>query len=624
MANTFKGRRLYVCATPQPSDLTQYQYDLLSWVEVKHVGSIGEMGTSTGVVSYDELATDVSQKQKAVSNAGDPQIDLARDPADAGQAILRAAGATKYNYAFKIEDSDAPSPGQGVTVYYNRGVVAGPTRPGGRNQDFILERYVIGLNQAEIVVTLPFNVFIDSVNGSDTNDGTSPAKAYKTVAAAGLNTKPLTRGVGFAAGGEYILDSFLPMNGGASASAPIYIGSFGTGPKPVLHNALKFTAGAWTNVSGSIYSAPTTSTFNGNNIWWAAGSVITILKKGTAGALTANQWVITGGVLQVNIGRAPNAFDVFNIPRNTNGSLVLNARNNVIVQDLSFRFCGSSIVEIANALAVDNALFQRCEFAYANGGLIHAGAGAAATKIVADNCWFHDQANLQNAFSLHCDFAAGNGEVRNCLFERIAGWAATCHDTATLLCYNNVCNGGYFFIIGGGAGGPGIHTFIRNRQYNQRPEAVASDYFFSLDANVPLAAATVVNVYHHSIAAGTMPVQQRMFNHGSGTLTIKNFLFYGGFSIAFNGSNVNGSRTTQCIAGSIFGTELFNWYVGGSSGALNGPGDVPTGTTSPYNNVATGDLTLKLISPGSLVRGTGTFIPGVSAIPVDIGYTGAL
>lgn len=152
MANTNKGRRVYICTTPKPSNLTQEQYEALSWVEIGNVGSIGESGTNTNVLSYDELDTDVTQKQKGISNAGDPVIECARNPTDAGQVALRAAALTKFYYAVKIEDEDKPSTDYSNTIYYNRGLVTGPVRPNGRNEDFILERFTVGIVQAEIVV----------------------------------------------------------------------------------------------------------------------------------------------------------------------------------------------------------------------------------------------------------------------------------------------------------------------------------------------------------------------------------------------------------------------------------------------------------------------------------------
>jgi len=170
VANTNKGRKVFICTTPQPADLTKSQYEALTWVEVGNVGSVGESGMNTNVVSYDELATDVTQKQKGISNAGDPTIECARNPSDAGQVALRAAAATKFFYAFKFEDSDAPSANHSNTVYYNRGLIAGPTRPNGRNEDFILEVFTLGLVQKEIVVdpvslVAPTNALLPSIAG---------------------------------------------------------------------------------------------------------------------------------------------------------------------------------------------------------------------------------------------------------------------------------------------------------------------------------------------------------------------------------------------------------------------------------------------------------------------------
>src|SRR5690606_27926337 len=108
--------------------------------------------------------------QKGISNAGDPPIEVARNPTDLGQIALRAAAATKFNYAFKIEDNDAPSSSYTNSIYYNRGVVTGPTRPNGRNEDFILEVFTLGLNQREIVVdpaatVVTANVVLPAISG---------------------------------------------------------------------------------------------------------------------------------------------------------------------------------------------------------------------------------------------------------------------------------------------------------------------------------------------------------------------------------------------------------------------------------------------------------------------------
>lgn len=151
-ANTNAACKIYTCATAQNSDLDASGYAALTWVEITGIGSRGEAGRNTNIVNYDTWDTTVTQKAKGVTDAGSPELEVARDPGDAGQDILRTAAAVgnNNNYAFKEERND--SGGSTPTIIYNRGIVTGPRRPGGRNEDFDLEIYTIGFNQEEIVV----------------------------------------------------------------------------------------------------------------------------------------------------------------------------------------------------------------------------------------------------------------------------------------------------------------------------------------------------------------------------------------------------------------------------------------------------------------------------------------
>ena len=149
MANklTHKGTVVSVCATAQNSDLTSTTYAALTWVPVGSVGNPGDFGATSNLPSYNTLDEAVSQKQKGVANAGDPQIEVASIYNDAGQIILRDFGDPLNidNMAIKWERAN----GQEV---YSRGVVTGPMYPGGGADDFVLERFTIGLNQLPITV----------------------------------------------------------------------------------------------------------------------------------------------------------------------------------------------------------------------------------------------------------------------------------------------------------------------------------------------------------------------------------------------------------------------------------------------------------------------------------------
>ena len=152
MAETNSGSKFFISSLPTNTDLDLTGFEALTWVQVKGVGSHGETGVNTNIVSYDTWDTEFVQKAKGTSNAGDPEVELARIAADAGQLLMRTAGDhfNKNNYSFKIEKNDAPSGGT-PTFVYNRGLVAGPRTPNGRNEDFVLEMFTLALQQQQII-----------------------------------------------------------------------------------------------------------------------------------------------------------------------------------------------------------------------------------------------------------------------------------------------------------------------------------------------------------------------------------------------------------------------------------------------------------------------------------------
>ena len=163
--------KLYVCATAQNTVLAKTDYEGLTWVEVGSVGSIGEMGRQTNVLTYDTWGEAVVQKAKGMTNAGDVELEVARDASDAGQDILRSIAGNPDKYAFKLVYNDG-SNGNTGTVVYNRGMVLGPRRPNGRNEDFILEVFTLAMIQEEIVVeplsggVAPTNTVLPAITGT--------------------------------------------------------------------------------------------------------------------------------------------------------------------------------------------------------------------------------------------------------------------------------------------------------------------------------------------------------------------------------------------------------------------------------------------------------------------------
>lgn len=154
-ANSNAGSRLFVSSTNVADiDMDQADFEAVTWVEVGGIGNVGETGLKTNLLNYDTWNTNVIQKSKGTSDAGTPDVECARKPTDPGQIILRTAGAptVTLNYAFKMIRNDATVLNGTGTIIYNRGLVAGPRRPNGKNEDFDLEVFTLGLQQQEVVV----------------------------------------------------------------------------------------------------------------------------------------------------------------------------------------------------------------------------------------------------------------------------------------------------------------------------------------------------------------------------------------------------------------------------------------------------------------------------------------
>lgn len=170
-ADTNSGRRFFICATPQPNNLDAAGFAALTWVEVTGIGSLGETGISTNILTYDTWDEDVIQKGKGQTDGGSPELELARKPNDAGQILLNALALTPQNYAIKTLLNNAATEGGTGTVRYNRGIITGPRNPNGRNEDFEIDIFTFGLNQRQITVNPlsgnpPVNTVLPAITGT--------------------------------------------------------------------------------------------------------------------------------------------------------------------------------------------------------------------------------------------------------------------------------------------------------------------------------------------------------------------------------------------------------------------------------------------------------------------------
>lgn len=144
---TNSGARVYICATATQAT-SQSALAALSFTEIKHVESVGELGPQSQDVTFTPLDGSSVQHLKGSTDNGAIAIVCARNPLDAGQlaAITAASGTNKLEYAFKIVLSDGADANDTDTTYYVRGPVMSARNNGGGANDVTKLTFNVGLN----------------------------------------------------------------------------------------------------------------------------------------------------------------------------------------------------------------------------------------------------------------------------------------------------------------------------------------------------------------------------------------------------------------------------------------------------------------------------------------------
>lgn len=149
MGKTHAGKKVYISEAVGETDLADVAaFEALSWTEVPGVGTFPEYGRAEAISTHNGF--EKKAKGKGAPDFGGGDLEVRRISGDAGQLALRAAGASKKQYAFKIVFDDATGASSGdytATTDYVKGVVSGPKRGGSGDEDFIMDVYALGFEQ---------------------------------------------------------------------------------------------------------------------------------------------------------------------------------------------------------------------------------------------------------------------------------------------------------------------------------------------------------------------------------------------------------------------------------------------------------------------------------------------
>lgn len=450
-----------------------------------------------------------------------------------------------------------------------------------------------------------FNYYVDSVNGNDGNSGLTPALAFASFTP--LASLPARSGlrIGMARGSLWRAQLTVPQAG--MTFAP-----YGSGAAPQISNSVQFSSGSWTNVAGNEYQISAGGTTGPNPggpvpcIFWIDNSgIVTALRQGTSGSLTANQWAIATNQLHVNIGRAPVATDKFEVGQ-VYGILI--DKSNVVINGLYVAFCGNYNIAININAAVSGVQIIGCEIAYtsADGCNVNLGTGTNIS-FLSNNVHntFTDGSGGGDGFSAHgaCSGVAAFNTFNSCEKNGVAH-----SEKGTWDVHKNVFTAANFvaYLDGGGAG---VFRVWGNTSVNEKPNLTAGEPRFYFAGTMP--SGTIC--HNNSIAKGSGSGNERGIRLDNGVMTADNNAVWGAGTTPFSIGLYQAGGTV---------TETNNGCGGCTTNRLNWGSTAPiTISSDPYTNTAGGNLKP---GTGSPLLAAGIAVTGfTTGTPPDAGYTGA-
>lgn len=149
--NAATGSTLFVSTTPWTNSTTLTQYAALTYTEVGEIESIGEWGDESADITFTSLKDARTRHKKGARDAGTMSLVVGADPADAGQALMVTAEASKFDYAFKVVENDqiTPSTGNPTTSYFH-GQVRSKKKNIGDNSNITRRTFEIGVNSETV------------------------------------------------------------------------------------------------------------------------------------------------------------------------------------------------------------------------------------------------------------------------------------------------------------------------------------------------------------------------------------------------------------------------------------------------------------------------------------------
>lgn len=232
---------------------------------------------------------------------------------------------------------------------------------------------------------LPFDYYVDSVGGLDTNDGLTPLTPWQTLTK--VNTSAtLTAGkrVGLKRGSvfRYVATGGFTVPGtGGSAAQPVVIGSYGVGALPVLKGSTVLTT--FTSSGGGVY---TKATAGNPNVMYVDDDTL-LIKAASAAAVMAGTFFSDGTTLTFRLADSSDpAGHSIEYPTNSGSSLINVGVSYVVLQDIAWKHSLSGSAAFLYAATMAGMQVKRCDIGpNASNGFLMGSRGG-----LVEDCYDHD------------------------------------------------------------------------------------------------------------------------------------------------------------------------------------------------------------------------------------------
>ena len=177
--------------------------------------------------------------------------------------------------------------------------------------------------------------YVDSVNGNDSNPGTSATAPWKTIAKVNASSFNPGDSVLFLRGDVWRDHSLSPSSSGAAGN-PITFDAYGTGANPQI-NAASVVSG-WTNASGNVWQA--TVTVQPSEV---ARNKTRAQPVASEGVLVQNyQWYWASNLLYIYTSSNPNSDGSLWESAALNDCIVIHARSHLVFQNFDLYYSNGS------------------------------------------------------------------------------------------------------------------------------------------------------------------------------------------------------------------------------------------------------------------------------------------